>query len=149
MTTSLAHKGTRMATTLQPQQTDEIQIVRTPPTMAEAQLIVQMATNNAINGANQGYSLLRQFETPPTLGQLRKKHPTSSDEYRYVMAFLGSCEMTATFVKHGLLSEEFVNDVYWVAGAWQTSEKICKGLRREAGEPSIFEHFEALAGRAS
>jgi hypothetical protein len=147
MTTSLAHKGTRMATTLQPQQTDEIQIVRTPPTMAEAQLIVQMATNDAINGANQGYGILRQFETPPTLGQLRKKHPMSSDEYRYVMAFLGSCEMTATFVKQGLLSEDLVNDLYWVAGAWKTSEKICKGLRREAGEPRIYENFEALAGR--
>src|SRR3954466_5906145 len=148
MTTSLAHRGPRMATTLQPQQTDEIQIVRTPPTMAEAQLIVQMATNNAINGANQGYSLLRQFETPPTLGQLRKKHPTSSDEYRYVMAFLGSCEMTATFVKQGLLSEDLVNDLYWVVGSWQVGEKICKGLRREGGEPRIYENFEALAARA-
>src|SRR3954453_8688541 len=148
MTTSLAHRGPRMATTLQPQQTDEIQIVRTPPTMAEAQLIVQMATNDAINGAHQGYGLLRQFETPPTLGQLRKKHPMSSDEYRYVMAFLGSCEMTATFVKQGLLSEDLVNDLYWVAGAWQTSEKICRGLRREAGDARIYESSEALAGRA-
>src|SRR3954447_1317829 len=145
MTTSLAHKGTRMATTLQPQQTDEIQIVRTPPTMAEAQLIVQMATNNAINGANQGYGLLQQFETPPTLGQLRKKHPVGSDEYRYVMAFLGSCEMTATFVKQGLLSEDLVNDLYWVAGAFRLTEKICKGLRKEAGEPRLYENVEALA----
>ena len=137
-----------MATTLQPQQTDEIQVVRTPPTMAEAQLIVQMATNDAISGAYQGYGVLRQFENPPTPAQLRKKHPVTSDEYRYVMAFLGSCEMTATFVKQGLLSEDLVNDLYWVAGGWQVSEKLCKGLRREGGEPRLYENFEALAARA-
>src|SRR3954471_21186380 len=141
-------EGTRMTTTLQPQQTDEIQIVTTPPTMAEAQLIVQMATNDAINGAHKGYGLLQQFETPATLGQLRKKHPMDTEAYHFVMAFLGSCEMTATFVKQGLLSEELVNDLYWVAGAWRVSEKVCKGLRREAGEPRIYENFEALAGRA-
>jgi hypothetical protein len=137
-----------MATTVQPQQTDEIQIVRTPPTMAEAQLIVQMATNDALSGANQGYDVLRQFETAPTPGQLRKKHAVTSDEYRYVMAFLASCEMTATFVKQGLLSEDLVNDLYWVAGAWQTCEKLCKGLRREAGEPRLYENYEALAAGA-
>src|SRR3954453_3479217 len=141
-------QGETMTTTLQPQQTDEIRIVRTPPTMAEAQLIVQMETNDAINGAHKGYGLLRLFEAPPTLAQLRKKHSRGSDDYGYVMAFLGSCEMRATFVKQGLLSEELVNDLYWVAGAWRNSEKICKGIRREAGESRIFENFEALAARA-
>ena len=131
------------------QTTDEIQIIRTPPTMAEAQLIVQMAANDAITGANHGWELLRLFETPPTLGQLRKKHPMGSEEYRQVMAFLGSCEMTATFVKQGLLSVELVDDLYWVAGAWQVSEKVCKGIRREAGEPRLYENFELLVARTS
>lgn len=137
-----------MATTTQ-QQVHEIQIVRTPPTMAEAQLIVQMATADAISGADRGYGVLRRFEAPPTLGQLRKKHPVDSDEYRYVMGFLGSCEMTSTFVKQGLLSAELVNDLYWVGGAWRLCEKICKGMRREAGEPRILENFEALAAQSS
>jgi hypothetical protein len=138
-----------MTTTLQPQQTDEIQIVRTPPTMAEAQLIVQMATTDAITGANRGYGLLNQFETPPTLGQLRKKFPIESDEYRYVMSFLASCETTATFVKQGLLSEDLVNDLYWVAGAWRVSEKVCKGIRKESGEPRMYENFELAVARAT
>jgi Domain of unknown function (DUF4760) len=138
-----------MTTTVRPQQTDEIQIVTTPPTTAEAQLIVQMATTDAISGANRGFGLLNQFEAPPTLGQLRKKFPIAADEYRYVMAFLASCETTATFVKHGLLSEELINDLYWVAGAWQASEKICKGLRREASEPRLYENFELIATRAT
>ena len=137
-----------MAMTTQ-QPVHEIEIVRTPPTMAEAQLIVQMATADAISGADRGYDVLTQFETPPTLGQLRKKHPVDSDEYRYVMRFLGSCEMTSTFVKQGLLSAELINDLYSVGAAWRICEKVCKGMRREAGEPRIMENFEALATRTS
>ena len=137
-----------MTTTLQPQQTDEIQVVRTPPTMAEAQLIVQMATNDAISGVHKGYGVLREFESPPTPAQLRKKHPIGSDEHAYVMAFLRSCEMTATFVKQGLLSEDLVNDIYWLGDAWEISEKLCKGMRRESGEPRIYANFEALAAPA-
>lgn len=139
-----------MTMTVSPQQTtDEIQIIRTPPTMAEAQLLVQMATNDNLSGAYKGYAVLRAFESPPTLGQLRKKHPRDSEEYAQVMAYLGSCEMTATFVKQGLLSFELVDDLYWVSGAWQVAEKVCKGMRREAGEPRIYENFELLAARAT
>ena len=139
-----------MTMTVPPQQTtDEIQIIRTPPTIAEAQLLVQMATNDAVSGADRGYGVLRTFETPPTLGQLRKKHPVGSEQHHQVMGFLASCEMTATFVKQGLLSEELVNDLYWVRGAWQVSEKLCKGMRREAGEPRLYENFELLASRAT
>jgi len=137
-----------MAMTTQ-QPVHEIEIVRTPPTMAEAQLIVQIATADAISGADRGYGVLTRFETPPTLGQLRKKHAVDSDEYRYVMRFLSSCEMISTFVKQGLLSAELVNDLYWVGGAWRLCEKICKGMRREAGEPRVMENFEALATRSS
>src|SRR3954464_8942748 len=106
-----------MTTTVPQQVTDEIQIVRTPPTLADAQLIVQMATNDAVSGADRGFGVLNRFDAPPTLGQLRKKHPMDTDEYHEVMGFLGSCEMTSTFVKQGLLSLELVNELYWVAGA--------------------------------
>ena len=129
--------------------TDEIQVIRKPPSMAEAQLIVQMATNDAITGANHGYAVLYDFDVPPTLGQLRKKYPTDSATYGHVMAFLGSCEMTATFVKQGLLSEDLVNDLYWVAGAWRVAGKLCKALRKEGGEPRLYENFELLASRAT
>ena len=140
-----------MTMTVSPQQhaADEIQIITKPPSMAEAQLIVQMATNDAITGANQGYAVLRNFEVPPTLGQLRKKYPVDSETYGHVMAFLGSCEMTATFVKQGLLSEELVNDLYWVSGAWRVAGKLCKGLRKEGGEARLYENFELLASRAT
>src|SRR4029079_13702038 len=64
--------GAQMTTTI-PQQADELRIVRTPPTVADAQLIVQMQMAGAVSGANRGYGVIRGFDTPPTLGQLRKK----------------------------------------------------------------------------
>jgi len=137
-----------MTTTIPQQQTDDLRIVRTPPTLADAQLIVQLQTADAITGADRGHRVLQRFEQPPTLGQLRKKCPPDSDEYRYVMRFLGSCETMATFVKNGLLNEDLVNDLYAVRMAWQISEKVCKGLRRESGEPRMYENFELIASRA-
>jgi hypothetical protein len=124
-------------------QADEIRIVG--PTAADAQLVVAMQHVDAISGAHEGWHLLHAFENPPTLGQLRKRHPIGSHEYQCVGAFLSSCETTATFVKNGLLHEGLVHDLYWIDGAWRQAEKVCRGMRKEAGEPRIFENFERLA----
>jgi hypothetical protein len=102
---------------------------------------------DALSGANEGFRLMRSFDKPPTLAQLRKRYPQDSREYGCVMAFLGSSETMATFVKQGLLDEALVNDLYWVAGAWQYAEKSCKGMRKETGEPRLYENFERLAQR--
>ena len=129
--------------------TDDLQIIQTPPTIADAQLLIQMQQTDAVSGANEGWHLLQGFETPPTMSQVKKRHPLGSTEWAQIGAFLASCETMATFVKNGLLNEALVNDVYWVTGAWQKSEKICKAMRKEAGEPRIMENFEWLAKRAT
>jgi hypothetical protein len=64
------------------------------------------------------------------------------------MAFLGSSETIGTFVKQGLLDEGLVNDLYWIAGAWKYAEKSCKAMRKETGQPRLFENFERLALRS-
>lgn len=130
-----------------PAQAEEIRIVG-GPTIAEAQLVVAMQQVDAASGAMAGWELLQSFETPPTLVQLRKRHPRDTGEYRCICAFLGSCETLATFVKQGLLTASLVHDLYWVAGAWHQAEKVCKGLRKEAGEPRLYENFEFLASTA-
>jgi hypothetical protein len=129
-----------------PTQADDLRIVG-GATAADAQLIVAMQHVNAISGADEGWHLLHAFDNPPTLTQLRKRHHADSREYRCVSMFLGSCETIGTFVKQGLLNEGLVHDLYWIAGVWRASEKVCKGLRKEAGEPRLFENFELLASR--
>ena len=128
---------------------DDIQIVHTPPTVTDAQLVLQQQLVDATTGANRGVGLLTAFETPPTLAQLRKRHPVDSTEYGQIMAFLGSAETTATFVKHGLLNEALVDDLYWISGAWRMCEKVVKGIRKEAGEPRLYENAEWLARRGT
>ena len=127
---------------------DGLQIIQTPPTIADAQLIVQLQMAASISGADQGWHLLQAFETAPTMSQAKKRHPQGSREWNQIGAFLASCETMATFVKNQLLSEALVNDVFWISGAWQKSEKLCKAMRKEAGEPRLMENFEWLAKRA-
>ena len=126
---------------------DEIKIVHTPPTVQDAQLIMQAMSLMSQSGADYGFELLQAFETPPTLAQLRRKHPRDSDEYLQVQAFLSACEMIGTFVRHGLLNEVLVQDMFWIEGGWRLIEKLAKGTRKEAGEPRLFENAEWLAKR--
>jgi len=129
---------------------DDLRIVTTPPSATDAQLILQLAQVNAVTGADDGWHLLHTgFETPPTRSQLIRKHPVESLEYRQIQAFLRSCETLGTFVRQGILNEALVHDLYWVAGAWRMSEKLCKAMRKEAGEPKLMENFEWLATRAT
>ena len=128
---------------------DPLRIVTTPPSTADAALILQLMAVDAATGANEGWHLLSAFETPPTRSQLLRKHPRESAEYRMIQAFLMSCETLSTFVRQGILNEALVNDLFWVTGAWRKSEKLCKAMRKEAGEPRIMENFEWLASRAT
>jgi hypothetical protein len=131
------------------QATDELRVVTTPPTIADAQLILQAQQVDAATGANAGWHLMSQFETAPTRSQVLRRHPRESEEYSQIAAFLASCETLATFVRQGLLNEALVNDVYWISGAWAKTEKLCRAMRKEAGEPRLMENFEWLANRAT
>jgi hypothetical protein len=129
--------------------TDDLRIVTTPPSTADGQLLLQLMEVNATTGADDGWNLLQHsFETPPTRSQLLRKYPIESLEYRQIQAFLRSCETLGTFVRQGILNEALVHDLFWVSGAWRMSEKLCKAMRKEAGEPRLMENFEWLASRA-
>lgn len=128
---------------------DEIQIIQTPPSMADAQLIVQLNMMGAMTGAFRGLDLLHLFDKPPTLAQVLKRYPRGSEEQGQISAFLGLAETVGTFVRNGVLNELLVNDMYAIAYGWSLIEKIAKGLRKEAGEPRMYENAEWLAKRAA
>jgi Domain of unknown function (DUF4760) len=138
-----------MTTTIPVQTTDELRVVTTPATATDAQLILQFQQVNAMSGADVGWHLLGTFETAPTRSQLLRRYPKESEGFRQIAAFLMACETLSTFVRQGILNEALVDDVYWVSGAWAKTEKLCRAMRKETGEPRIMENFEWLAGRAS
>ena len=54
-------------------------------------------------------------------------------------------EVIGALVKHQLLSRELVDDIIWVSGSWARVGPAALKARAEAGEPRIYENFEALA----
>lgn len=135
-------------TTAGPTATDEIQIIQSPPTIEDAQLIMQLNIMAAMTGAFRGMDLLDMFDKPPTLAQMRKRYPRGSEEQGQISAFLGLCETVGTFVRQGVLNETLVNDLYAIEYAWTKIEKIARGLRKETGETRMYENAEWLAKRA-
>lgn len=117
------------------------------PTIADAQLILQQAAVDAATGARHGLALLLQFDSPPTLAQFERRHPPGSPDSEDVRTFLMSLETTAAFVRHGVLNEALVLDLFWMAGHWSRAEKIVKGWRKRLGSPGLYEHLEWLAAR--
>jgi hypothetical protein len=54
-------------------------------------------------------------------------------------------ELVGTLVHRGVLSGDFVNDVWWTAGMWPLVEFHVLKAREGSGEPRLYEHFESLA----
>jgi len=129
--------------------TDEIQIIQSPPTYEDAQLLVQLQIMGSMTGAFRGFDLLEAFDKPPTLAQALKRHPRGSEEQGQISAFLALCETVGTFVRQGILNEALVNDLFAVEYAWALCEKIAKGLRKQAGDARMYENTEWLAKRAT
>lgn len=54
-------------------------------------------------------------------------------------------ETIGTLVKNDLLDRELVNDWLWVQGMWERVAPAAMKARDKAGEPRLYENFEALA----
>jgi hypothetical protein len=128
---------------------DEIQIIQSPPTKEDAQLLIQLNIMGAMTGAFRGLDLLEAFEKPPTLAQALKRYPRGTEEQSQISAFLGLCETVGTFVRQGVLNEALVNDLYAVEHGWTLIEKIAKSLRKQVGDARMYENAEWLAKRAT
>ena len=62
-----------------------------------------------------------------------------------VRKVLGFGEVVGTLVKNNLLNRELVLDMWWIEGMWGRVGPAAKGMREKAGEPRLYENFEALA----
>jgi hypothetical protein len=54
-------------------------------------------------------------------------------------------ETLATLVKHGILDEALVLDLWWVPGTWARVGPAAIRERERIGEPRLYENYEALA----
>ena len=66
-----------------------------------------------------------------------------------VRKILAYGESIGTLTKHGLLNSQLVHDWLWISGMWERVGPAAKKVRAEAGEPRLYENFEALAAEAA
>ena len=126
---------------------DALTVTRTV-TQADAQLIVSLMNGPLGLRASDGMSLLITYDGAPTYAQFVADHPVGSKGHQDVTALLAMNETIGTFVKQGLLDRALVHDLFWIEGAWKKSEQLALHFREQAGEPRIYENFEALASTA-
>ncbi|HET9093500.1 MAG TPA: hypothetical protein VFN36_00325 [Solirubrobacteraceae bacterium] len=109
------------------------------PTRDDATLMIQIAQWMATSGVN---------ETMPALWASDFDPETADPQSAPVRLALGVFETIGTLVKHDLLSFELVKDWMWLEGIWSRVGPAALRMRAEAGEPRLYENFEALATRA-
>jgi hypothetical protein len=109
------------------------------PTREDATLMIQIAQWTATLGLQDHMAELWAEDFDPETVEPRSKA---------VQSVLGVFETIATLTKHGLLSEELVRDWMWVEGIWARVGPSALKVREAAGEPRLYENFEALATSA-
>ena len=109
----------------------------TPPTHQDAQLMVQLAQWSTALGIDDAMPRLFAEDFDPRAADVM--HDAA---VRNVLTF---GESIATLTKHGLLSDELVHDWLWISGIWERVGPAALRQRERAGEPRLYENFEALA----
>jgi hypothetical protein len=107
------------------------------PTRDDAQLMIQIAQWGTALGFQRAIPALFSENFDPERGDYL------TDEAVRTVLYFG--ESIGTLVKHDLLSRELVEDWLWVEGMWSKVGPAAIKQREKAGEPRLFENFEALA----
>ena len=109
------------------------------PTHDDAQLMVKLARWGTELGLQDALPKLFADGFDPDRADMM------TEEAVRIVLYYG--ESIGTLVKHDLLSRELVEDWIWVEGMWAKVGPAALKQREKAGEPRLFENFEALATR--
>jgi hypothetical protein len=109
----------------------------TPPTREDAHLMVALAQWGTALGIDEAMPRLFAPDFDPRAADVMH------DPVVRKMLMFG--ESIGTLTKHGLLSDELVHDWLWIAGIWERVGPAALRQRERAGEPRLYENFEALA----
>jgi hypothetical protein len=105
----------------------------------EARLMIELSRWGTDMGLEEALAAL----FTPTTEQ--KSTDDGDPNVRKVLWFF---EFVGALVKRKAISLAFVRDVWWIDGMWPLVEAHVLEARKESGEPSLYEHFEAMAVRA-
>ncbi len=117
------------------------------PTHEDAQLLVQLARLNVASGCPEAGDFMWSDAFISDYDEFKAKFPIGSKEFGYIRTLAGFYETVGTLVKNELINEDLVLDWLAVHMVWNRLEGLLTGMRDEAGEPRLWENFQALAAR--
>lgn len=102
----------------------------------DANLIVQLARWGTEMGLDEAIQVLFSEGFEPG---------SASTDEASVRKVLNFGEVVGTLVKRGVLNQDLVLDLWWVAGLWARVGPAATKDRERIGQARLYENFEALA----
>jgi hypothetical protein len=115
----------------------------------EAMLVVQLYAAGNEGGLREAQGFIWSDGFVEDGKEFFMKYPMGSVESGYIGSIATWHETVATLWKHGALNAEFIGDWLAVAGVYNKMKSILEYQREVAGEPRLWENFEALAKATS
>jgi hypothetical protein len=115
------------------------------PTHEDAVLMIQLAEMGVTSGTQDATNWLWSDEFIPDYTDFVKKYPPGSEGYLKANKICAYFETIGTLHKHGLFNEDLLFDWLAVSMVWNRIKGFALGVRQEAGEPRLYENFEAVA----
>ena len=115
------------------------------PTHQDAIIMLRLYQWTAIAGLSKAINWMWSDDFITDYAEFIKKYPRGSEGYEKATRICGYYETIGTLYKNGLFNEELLFDWLAVYLVWDRIKDFAIGLREEAGEPRLFENFEAMA----
>lgn len=115
------------------------------PTHQDAIIMLRLYQLSAIAGLGEAINWMWSDNFITDYAEFIKKYPPGSEGNEKATRICGYYETIGTLYKNGLFNEELLFDWLAVYLVWDRIKDFAIGLREEAGEPRIFENFEAMA----
>jgi hypothetical protein len=114
-------------------------------TYDDANLMVQVLQWWAMADLNSALNWMFSDDFIMDYDEFIADYPPGSEGYGHVQNILGAMESLGTLVKNDLFNEDLAHD--WLGShlVWRRIGSIALGLRKDTGEPRLYENFEALA----
>ena len=114
-------------------------------TADDAHLVVSLEQLRVLCGVPEANSWFWSDEFPTDYEQFKGRYPRGSAGVRLLETIVGFAETVATLWKHQVLDEPLLFDWLGCHYTWARAENVLRGLRADAGQPDLWENFEALA----
>tara|TARA_B100000035_G_scaffold297713_1_gene290745 strand:- start:109 stop:471 length:363 start_codon:yes stop_codon:yes gene_type:complete len=115
------------------------------PTKDDADIMLQLMRWGAAQNLQDAMNWIWSDAFIDDYVQFAEKYPPGSAEYGKASKVCGWFESIGTLYKHGLISGELLFDWITVKLPWSRLESFALGVRKKAGEPRLYENFEAMA----